>query len=187
MKRRIQALCLALLAVGIAQRTEACFFDFEGLTFFDGPAAIEDYMEDICRSDVEVLHALAGGALIPEPSGRNLYLQNAPALFGVDWFQISFNDVPVAAVSFDWGASWNGFVAWADGDVIFESGPAGGGNGHFGVSFASPVTALRFQDRSSRSPVAIDNLEVVPVPLPCSLLLLFSGLTCLGALPRLLP
>ncbi len=112
-------------------------------------------------------------------------------------FQISFDAVPVAQANADFYV----FVATAGDDftvkaydstygdrynpsagalVLEQSWDLGTGPDSFALNFASPVSLLVFSD-SGYYDVAIDNLEVTPVPAPGALLLGLFGVSLASA------
>jgi len=101
-----------------------------------------------------------------------------------DAFKISFNNVPIISVTFDWAVLLNDFVAEADGTRFFlDPEPEGHGNesrfGSTSYTFASPVEELYFHNGGAGW-VGIDNLVVATVPIPAAVLLGMLGMTAAG-------
>jgi hypothetical protein len=168
---------MVTLGFALSPKAEATLvsFDFEGAPYLGGAAAIESYMEGVYGSDITVANGLVGNGVPDGPLGPDHYIQNNPTL-GVHWFSISFNAVPIVAVSFDWGVRLDNLTASADGNVFFSGPYSAFDSGNTGtINFASPVTTLEFTD-GFLGEIEIDNLEVTPVPEPATMLLLGFGL-----------
>lgn len=172
---------LCLIGIGV-QVSEAAFFDFDNLPYPGDSSDIESYMEDIYGSDITVANAVVGDGIGEGPLGPDHYIQSSLSL-GYDWFEISFNEVPINEVSFEWGSTLNRFIAEADGVVILDTGIVGYDYGIFSTVFENPVTTLMFHD-SFLGEVGIDNLDVTPVPLPAAVWFLGSGLIGLAGVRR---
>jgi hypothetical protein len=140
-------------------------------------------MEDLYGSDITVTGARVGDGSLHGPLGPDQYLEAGPS-WGTHYIEISFNDVPITAVSFDWGVESDAFHAYADGVEFFSQGYGVWSWGSTGpIAFASPVTTLRFTD-SWLGEIEVDNLEVAPVPEASTLMLFGSGLSGLLFLAR---
>ncbi len=111
-------------------------------------------------------------------------------------FQISFDIVPVAGAAADFHVftetaghdftvkayddTYGNRYAPAAGALVTEqSWDFGTGSGSFALSFNSPVSLLVFSDGGWYD-IAIDNLEVTPVPVPGAVLLGMLGLGAAG-------
>lgn len=182
MKRLLILGFIIFLAFAASRNVSAATFDFDALPYPAGPATIEAYMQGIYGSDITVVNAIVGNGVSKGPLGPDHYIQSDLSL-GYDWFEIRFETMPITSASFDWGATWNEFVAEADGAVIFDSGYTVYQSGFFSTEFLEPVTVLRFHDHGCGE-VEIDNLVVASVPIPGSLWLLGSCVIGLAAMRR---
>ncbi len=177
----------ALLLAMNGSASALVVFDFDTIPLNAGPAVIESYMEGVYGSDITVKHATVGNGSFSEPLGPDHYLQNVWS-WSEHWFSISFNEVPITSVSFDWGVEIDHFHAYADGVEIFNQGWGWWSSGNSGTIdllavVGSPVTTLKFTN-SYLGEIHMDNLAVEPIPEPASLLLLGSGLLGLAAFGR---
>ena len=199
-------LMLAVVAVVVsvfASNANAVLFDFDGAPYLGGlpvgslAGAVEDYMEQIYGSDITVeagnpISGIVGNGLFNGPLGLDEagndddhYIQAGPSCDS-HWFSFSFNEVPIIAVSFDWGARIDAFHAYADGEMVFSSVAwdfwTSGNSGT--IYFDSPVTVLKFTD-SFIGEIEVDNLCVTSIPEPATVCLLgLSGLILLGKRKR---
>lgn len=167
--------------IGKATADIVCF-DFDELSSYSDPAAIEAYMESVYGSDIKVKHAIVdddAGLLGPDS-----FIQNKHSS-GKQWFSISFKELPITAVSFDWAVEEDTFQALAsfvsddDGDEefidIFSENWKWRGSGNSGtIYFDSPVKTLKFNG-SLGGKIQIDNLCVSHLPEPATVCLLGLG------------
>jgi hypothetical protein len=174
---------IAFLIFGAVGHVNAStFFDFNILPYPAGPSTIEAYMEGVYGSDITVVNAIVGNGVIPGPLGPDHHIQSNLSL-GVDWFEIRFDETPITSASFDWGATWNQFVAEANGTVIFDTSYYIYESNFFSIDFPVPVSVLRFHDHCLGE-VGIDNLRVASIPIPGSVWLLGSCVAGLIAMRR---
>jgi hypothetical protein len=191
----IVTIVAALVAVmGSSVSADLYTFSFDSPSPANGSTALqtEAYMEDIYMHGVSSLNDITvwasdrDGLIItnttPLGGDSDQWLQadniGAPA---TDGFKISFNNVPIVSVSFDWAVDKNNFLAEADGKQFFlYTNPDNQAySGSTSYTFASPVTELYFHAGGSGW-VGIDNLVVAPVPIPAAVLLGMLGLGAAG-------
>jgi hypothetical protein len=176
--RRISWIVLVLGALFAEDAAGVIVFDFEDAPVYGGSAEIEAYMEDVYGSDITVLggtvrDALLGG-WISAPLGDDNYVR-AWGFCGGTGFSISFEEAPITSVSFDLGAVFSSFYAYADDEEILRDGWQFWGSDNSGtIYFDSPVTTLRFGN-TWLGEIEMDNLTVTPVPEPATVLLVGLG------------
>ena len=130
-------------------------FDFEDVQSPGSAADIEAYMEDIYGSDITVTDCIIGDDIAASGGELDLFVLPADPTLS---FSISFEQVPITAVSFDYIAAPDTLILYADGVEVFiqASGYSSGNSGN--IHFDIPVTTLTFD--SSFSVPVIDNLIV---------------------------
>ena len=183
MRRTLVVLVASLSLIGSANAM--VLFNFDGVSYPGGPTKIETYMEGIYNSDITVKHAIVGDGVFHGPLWNyagDHYIQNIPGVS--HWFSITFNQVPIVAMSFDWGVRKDNLHVYADGNLVFQSGWYNWKSGSWTIQFSSPVSELKFTD-GFLGEIEIDNLRVGAIPEPNTLLLFSSGLLGIGALGRL--
>ena len=174
---RIVILCILFVVAPFGQKTYAVAvsFNFNSAAYPGSAADIETYMEGIYGSDITV-------------SGSTLHVAQKSAgeryIYGTN-FSISFNNVSITDVSFNWSVPLMGemppfsctYSAYADNVVFFSKECTLGDSGSSGtISFAAPVKTLRFSLTSFFGASAgVDNLAVTPVPEPTTAILLAVG------------
>ncbi len=178
----LTSLLVAVLLVQNACAASVLFdFDDDDLPWWSGAAAIENYMEGLYGSDITVVGGRVGNGIIPGPLHDfpgDHYIQTELGC-GPHSFSLSFNELPVVAVSFDWGVRMGSFHAYADDDEeeFFSSEGwdwwASGSSGT--IFFETPVTTLKFTGSCFLGEIEIDNLVVTRVPEPATILLLGIG------------
>jgi hypothetical protein len=169
---------LILGAIFAGAAAGAVVFDFEAAPLYGGAAEIETYMEGLYGSAITVVGGTVRDWLIPDvlraPLGNDQYVRACDG-WGTSSISISFDDVAITSVSFDYGVVSSSFYALADGAVIFRQGWQGWGDDNTGtISFGSPVTTLTFMN-DSPGEIEIDTLVVTPVPEPSVVVLLGLG------------
>jgi hypothetical protein len=172
-------------------------FDFNSLEAGTSAEEIGSYMTELYDSPVTVLDATtnntAGGYL-----DDSMHLIDVPDSYGNHRFTISFDEVPIRGLSFDWRRQQDEIHLDVEGvtttgknvsltDVFFDISPGSNGGSASGpgewISFNNflideehsvyadvLVNKLIFHD-SDKGFIEIDNLLVSPVPLPASILL----------------
>lgn len=165
---------IAVVVCTFAGNAMAVLFDFEEVPNASGPAVIEVYMEDLYGSDITVANGRVRLGRIPGPLGPDRYVR-AGYPYGAHWFSISFNEIPITSVSFDWATASDTFHAFADDTEFFSHGGGLWSSGDSGtVFFDSPVTTLKFAN-SPCVEIRVDNLSVTQVPEPAAVYLLGLG------------
>ena len=178
----LTSLLVAVLLVQNAGAASVLFdFDDDDLPWLSGATAIENYMEGVYGSDITVVGGIVGNGIIPGPLydfPGDHYIQTELSC-GPHWFSFSFNELPVTAVSFDWGVRMGSFHAYADDDdeAFFSSEGwdwwASGSSGT--IFFEAPVTTLKFTGSRFLGEIEVDNLVVTHVPEPATIFLLGIG------------
>jgi len=108
----------AIVILLTSNYTEAAIlFDFEDAPYPGTSADIEVYMENVYGSDITVTNPIVGDGPLAGVLGPDHYIQVGPEC-GIYEMIISFEQVPITAVEFDWGIEQNYFNAYAD-DVLF--------------------------------------------------------------------
>jgi len=171
----------ALLVQSVCAASVLFDFDDDDLPRWGGAAEIENYMEGLYGSDITVVGGRVGNDIMPGPLHDfpgDHYIQTE-----LGWkphsFSLSFNEVPVVALSFDWGVRMGSFHAYADDDEeeFFSSEGwdwwTSGSSGT--IFFETPVTTLKFTGSCFLGEIEIDNLVVTRVPEPATILLLGIG------------
>lgn len=169
---------LILGAIFAGTAAGAVVFDFEAAPLYGGAAEIETYMEGLYGSGITVVGGTVRAWLRPDvlsaPLGDDQFV-SACDCCGSSSISISFDDVAITSVSFDYGVVSSSFYALADGMVILGQGWQGWGDDNTGtISFGSPVTTLTFMN-DCPGEIEIDTLVVTPVPEPSIVLLLGLG------------
>lgn len=131
------------------------WFDFEDVQDPGDAEQIEAYMENIYGSDITVADCILGDGITACGCGLDLYLQPADP---TQSFSISFEQVPITAVSFDYIAAPGTLLLYADGVEVFIQAYACDAGNSGNIHFDTPVTTLTFD--SSFSVPVIDNLIV---------------------------
>jgi hypothetical protein len=180
--RFLTLLLIAVLLVQNAGATSVLFdFDDDDLPWWGGAAAIESYMEQVYGSDITVVGGTVGKGIFLDPLHDfpgDRYIQTGLGCKH-HMFSLSFNEIPVTAVSFDWGVRMSSFRAYADDDeeAFFTIGGwdwwDSGNSGT--IFFESPVTTLKFTGPHFLGEIEVDNLVVTCVPEPATILLLGMG------------
>ncbi|MHC4150297.1 MAG: PEP-CTERM sorting domain-containing protein [Planctomycetota bacterium] len=154
----------------------AVVFDFEAVPLDGGAAEIETYMEGLYGSGITVVGGTVRDSLMPgvsAPLGDDQYVRACHDCASSS-ISISFDDVAITSVLFDYGMVSSSFYALADGAVVFGQGWQHWGSGNTAISFGSPVTTLTFMN-DGPGEIEIDTLVVTPVPEPSVVVLLGLG------------
>jgi hypothetical protein len=184
----------AVLAICIVGTTQAGMytFTFDSLANNSNPATVETYMEGIYMGGVSGYNGITlftdtDSTIISSDSllGPDPWLQVDTGTT-IDQLRITFDDVPIDYVSFEWMTHQNPlyFVAsYTDGgsEVFTLDGDEKGGNqdGTFSYDFTGKtVKTLYFHNGGDW--IGIDNLSVNSVPLPAGVLLGVLGLGVVG-------
>lgn len=132
-------------------------FDFEDILEPGTAAEIEEYMENIYGSEITVINCVMGTDLTPYQEQFDSYIQ-MPNDLPDEWFAVSFEQVPITAVSFDFFADEDSIKIYADGLELLAKNPdcCSGSSGF--VHFDTPVTTLLFE--TSSAVLIIENLIV---------------------------
>jgi len=153
-------------------------FNFNSAPYPGGAGDIETYMEDVYGSDITV-----SGSMIKtiEKGGGERCVGSSVSLLGTEFF-FSFDSVPITSVSFDWSAQPTigtpfgvNYYVYADNVMFFSRECPSWESGSSGTTiFEAPVTTLRFSFAGYGN-AEVDNLAVVSVPEPTTILLLGTG------------
>jgi len=119
--KSFRVILFLFMTLSFVQTTTATLisFDFEDVPYCSGPAAIEDYMENIYGSDITVVNAKLGSRFLQGPLGDDHYIHTKICGYNSE-ISISFNEVPIKSLSFDGGTIVSSFRAYADGEKIFS-------------------------------------------------------------------
>jgi len=174
-------LIVVLLVQNAGALTVSFDFDDDALPWWSGEVTIESYMEGLYGSEITVVGGRVGNGIIPGPLHDypgDHYIQTGLCCQPHS-FSFSFNEVPLIAVSFDWGVRMSSFYVYADDDEepFFSSEGwdwwAWGNSGS--IHFESPVNTLKFTGSCFLGEIEIDNLVVTPIPEPATISLLAIG------------
>ncbi len=179
------AVVVMVSLIAIPGYAGAVLFSFDSLSNGSTSPAIDADMTITYGSNVDVSGAVA---VTTNPIiGDDPYLVIENAFYDIS---ISFLDVPITSVSFDWAIIGHDtvdgadFKAYADGDLFFTRVRSNDGSfGNSGLfTFSSPVTTLRFTDHGFFD-IGVDNINVTSVPEPATLILL--GFSMIVGIPLL--
>ncbi len=186
MKKQLQNLCaIAALAMACSSASAQSYtFDFSSLENRDRDNPISDYMTAIYGSSVQTDGARVTDETSAPGGVTDLFIATSLQLLNRGDFEIDFGAVPIISARFEGHVldptpgddfhlrAFNGNVevfafSRDEGEETFDSGL---------LTFPSPVDRLVFSD-SGRKDVGIDDLTVVVVPEPATVLLMLAGMT----------
>ena len=163
-------------------------FDFQSLGLPANETDIAAYMTGLYGSTVQVTGALGVAGHVTSPGLPTRHIGNKQTGVLFDEINISFVQVPIMSVQFDWEVLDNGtntgpvgfaFFAYDVNDVQIASFNYTGSIPHTEttslITFSQPVARLRFTDDGVHA-IGVDNLIVTMVPEPATVLLLGAGL-----------
>ena len=203
---RFQLIILCMMLVG-AQKAECALytFSFDSLNAYEtnDPSlvapTIEAYMEGILGSNVTVTGAIVGGGSglkLDGTLGADSYLRsNVDFAECTDSFTITFEDISLTSVTFEYGTVLSHFVAEAKEensgyvpilDETYHFFPYSGSllyDFNTSEDFDGPVTSLFFHD-GFLGDIGIDSLTITTVPVPGALFLFSSSIVCAACLRR---
>ena len=155
-KKFLLYLVFAALFVQNASATPV-LFDFDDVLEPGTAAEIEEYMEDIYGSEITVINCVLGTNPTPVEDQLDSYIR-LPDDLPEQWFAISFEQVPITAVSFDFFAADDSIQFYADGVEFSVKNPdcCAGSSGF--IHFDTPVTTLLFE--TSSAVMILDNIVI---------------------------